>query len=115
MCETSEGVAELLSKLDSLVLQCVSGKLTMDEFLDRYGYPIRSHRLDGLETEQEYKAVLQKFKERIELHERITTLVLHRICSEADAKLTSYQLADRIGAKEASDILQSLVSGCGWL
>ncbi|MDP3272716.1 hypothetical protein [Limnobacter sp.] len=90
-----------LDEHDSLVRRCVSGELPFGEFCDRYNdfYPF--YALDGHESDEEERALLEKYAARIEPHRVIAEDILARLCSEADAEREIYRRAGRFGMQEA--------------
>src|SRR5690349_6558281 len=91
---------DLIQKLnehDALVRGCVAGQLSFDEFCKRYNdfYPF--YALDGHESDEEERALLEKYEARIEPHRVIAEDILGRLCSEADAQRDIYRQAGRFG------------------
>jgi len=103
-------LCKVLDKLDTLVTDCVSGKITFNEFKLDYGYPVGEYALDGHESNDKEKKVLVKLKNRLILHERITKIVLDLLCSEQDSDKSEYQQAGRIGNKEALGIMYRITN-----
>lgn len=99
-----ESEADLLSALgrhDALVRECIEGRLSFDAFCDQYNNFYAFYALDGHESDEEERLLLEKHEARIEPHRVIACEILGNLCSDADALLESYQNAGRFGSTEA--------------
>ena len=103
--------AELLARIaehDELVCRCVRGDLSFDQFCDRYQDFYASYALDGHESDEEERELLEKHSSRIEPHRVIAFEILGRVCSDSDATLEIYQRAGRFGSVEALEKLRRI-------
>jgi hypothetical protein len=110
MYESKNEVETILNELDDLVMQCIEGKLSFNDFLDKYGYPMGFYALDGHESDDLGKTILSNFSKRISLHEEITEQVLHQICTTEQAADPAYKNSSRIPPSEAFIIFIKLVA-----
>jgi len=92
---------EQLDKHDRLVRACVRGELSFDDFCAQYQHFHDSHALDGHESDDEERALLEKHRDRIEPHRVIAQDILGRVCADEDARREVYRLAGRFGKTEA--------------
>src|ERR1700736_1192823 len=96
--------ADLLHELSihvDLVRQCASGQLSFDRFCERYRDFYAFYALDGHESDEEERLLLQKHAARIEPHRIVAEEILCQVCSVADAGRETYQRAGRFGPAEA--------------
>lgn len=96
--------ADLLSALeehDDLVRQCIRGDLSFEEFCDKYNDFYSYWALDGHESDEVERQLLEKHNSRIEPHRFIAYEILGKVCSDEDSKLESYKQAGRFGSGEA--------------
>jgi hypothetical protein len=104
-----ESEDDLLAKLrqhDGLVRQCARGELPFEEFCGKYNDFYAFYALDGHESDNEERALLEKYEDRIESHRIIAIEILGQVCSDQDAQLEVYQRADRFGSAEAVERLR---------
>ena len=92
---------ETLSMHDELVRQCVGGHLSFDAFCERYQDFYAFFALDGHESDDEERALLEKYEARIEPHRIIGEDILGLVCTNEDAERESFQRAGRFGPIEA--------------
>lgn len=95
-----------LAKHENLVRLCVAGQMSFSDFCDRYNDFYAYYALDGHESDDEERALLEKHERLIEPHRIISYEILGRVCSDADAELESYRLAGRFGSAEARERLK---------
>jgi hypothetical protein len=96
--------ADLLHELsihDDLVRQCAAGQLSFDRFCERYRDFYAFYALDGHESDEEDRLLLEKHAARIEPHRIVAEEILGQVCSDADAGRETYQRAGRFGSAEA--------------
>jgi hypothetical protein len=96
--------ADLLHELsihDELVRQCASGQLSFESFCETYRSFYAFYALDGHESDEEERLLLEKHAGRIEPHRIVAEEILGQVCSDADAELETYQRAGRFGSAEA--------------
>ena len=100
----------ITNKLTQLVKKCVSGELSFNEFLVKYGNPIGEYALDGHESNLEEKEMLKNNTDLIKLHVEITESILHPLCSSEQAKDPLYVENGRIGPEVAFKLLKEIAS-----
>jgi hypothetical protein len=103
--------SELLAAIerhDELVRSCVRGEIGFWEFCDVYHDFYAYFALDGHESDEEERLLLEKHAARIEPHRFIAYEILGKVCSEGDAGLESYKAAGRFGSQEAMERLRKV-------
>ena len=106
-----ESESDLLASLDrhdDLARQCACGAKSFNDFCVEYNYYYGSCALDGHESDQEERSLLEKYEKRIKVHRIIAEDILGGVCSDLDAKLEIYQRAGRFGSEEAVRRLHDL-------
>jgi hypothetical protein len=79
----------------------VSGRISFEEFLDRYGTFYMTYALDGHESGLGEKALLEVHRDRIVPHREIWERIIGGgLCSDEDARKESYIQAGRFGSGE---------------
>ncbi len=106
---------ELLSTLDrhdQLVRDCVSGRISFQEFLNRYDIFYMTYALDGHESDPEEKERLEAHEDRIAPHRKIWERIIGGgLCADEDARKDSYIQAGRFGADEGLRRLREIGNG----
>jgi hypothetical protein len=106
---------ELLSTLDrhdQLVHDCVSGRISFQEFLDRYDTFYMTYALDDHESDPEEVALLEVHKDRIAPHRKIWERIIGGgLCTDEDARKDSYIQAGRFGSDEGIRRLEEISNG----
>jgi hypothetical protein len=97
-----------LAEHDELVRQCAYGEIPFDHFCDKYNNYWSFYALDGHESDDEEREILERYEDRIELHRLIAFDILGQLCSEEDAKRDIYVQAGRFGAAVAQQRLAAL-------
>ena len=92
---TETELLRLLDDHDLLVQQCVAGSLPLDEFLREYDDFPYAYALDGHESDENEKVMLQRYAARISFHFGVMES-LSELCSDEDAKNPLYIKAGRI-------------------
>ena len=106
---TSESeVQESLAQHDNLVRRCAQGEITFKQFCDQYNSYWSFYALDGHESDDEEREILERYEDRIELHRLIAFDVLGPLCSEEDAQSDIYIQAGRFGSAVAQEKLAAL-------
>jgi hypothetical protein len=100
----------LLDAHDSLARRCVSGSLSLDEFLRQYNNFPFAYALDGHESEQAEKELLSRHTNRIGFHFGVMES-LSGVCSEDEAKNPLYAKAGRIPPSLALQRLKAFADG----
>ena len=99
--QSEADLLETIAQHDALVRQCVSGQISIAEFCDKYRSFHGYYALDGHESDDEERKLLEKHAHLIEPHRVITYEILGKVCSDKDAQLESYRTAGRFGTEEA--------------
>jgi hypothetical protein len=104
---TETELLRLLDHHDSLVQSCVSGSLSLDEFLRQYdNFPV-AYALDGHESDQDEKPMLRRYASRIRFHMEVMES-LSGLCSDEEAKNPLYVKAGRFPPSVALQRLKAL-------
>jgi len=90
---TETELRELLDAHDALVRDCVTGRISLDEFLSRYNDFPFAYALDGHEAEP-HKQLLDRYARRIDFHFGVMRS-LEGLCSQEDAQNPLYLKAGR--------------------
>ena len=99
--ESEAALLKAISEHNALVRQCVSGALTFQDFCDKYNDFYAYWALDGHESDDEERALLEKHDRQIEPHRFIAYEILGKVCADEDAVLDSYKNSGRFGSTEA--------------
>jgi hypothetical protein len=106
---------ELLSTLDQhdqLVRDCAAGRISFQEFLDRYDTFYMTYALDGHESDPEEKELLEVHKDRIAPHREIWERIIGGgLCADEDAQKELYIQAGRFGSGEGLRRLGEISDG----
>jgi hypothetical protein len=106
---------ELLSTLDQydrLVRDCAAGRISFQEFIDRYDTFYMTYALDGHESDPEEKELLVVHKDRIAPHRKIWERIIGGgLCADEDARKESYIQAGRFGSDEGLRRLKEISNG----
>jgi hypothetical protein len=97
-----------LAKHNELVRQCVQGEIAFVEFCEKYNNYWSFYALDGHESDDEEREILERYEDRIELHRVIAFDILGLLCSEEDSKKEIYIQAGRFGSAVAVQRLATL-------
>jgi hypothetical protein len=109
---TEEELLSTLDRHDQLVRDCASGRISFQEFLDRYGTFYMTYALDGHESDPEEKVLLEVHKDRVAPHREIWERVIGGgLCADEDAQKESYILAGRFGSDEGLRRLREIGGG----
>lgn len=98
----------ILEQHDGLVKRCLRGEMGFWEFCDAYHDFYAYYALDGHESDEAERLLLEKHAARIEPHRAIAYEILGNVCSDEDAGLESYTAAGRFGSKEAMKRLRNV-------
>lgn len=99
-----------LAHHNDLIRQCAQGHMSFDDFCSEYHDYYAFYALDGHESDDEERRLLEKYERRIELHRIVAEEILAGVCSDNDAQLESYQRAGRFGSVEAVRRLSELAA-----
>jgi hypothetical protein len=108
MFKSESALLETLALHDDLVRQCTSGQLSFTAFCAKYQDFYAYYALDGHESDQEERQLLDKYEARIEPHRLIAEDILGHVCSDEDAELEIYKRAGRFGSVEAVERLRRI-------
>ncbi len=111
--ESESDLLQTIDKYDALVYACISGEIDFSAFRDEYNSFYWRYALDGHESDDEERALFEKYEGRIEPHRIIAYEILAQLCSDKDANLESYQNAGRFGSAEALKRLKEVQPGGG--
>lgn len=106
MFQSEAVLREELRRHNELVRRCANGSLSFERFCEEYNNFWSYYALDGHESDEEERVILEKYEDCIEPHRIIAFDILGKVCSEDDAKLSTYQQAGRFGAVEAVNRLR---------
>ncbi len=95
---------------DNIVLECVRGSLNFWDFVEKYHNFYWYYALDGHESDEEERVLLEKHESRILPHREIAETILQGVCSDEDAEKEIYQKASRFGSKVAFSMLKEIAS-----
>ena len=101
-------VRQSLDEHDELVRRCALGEMTFNDFCDKYNNYWSFYALDGHESDDEERTILERYDDRIELHRLIAFDILGQLCSEEDAQREIYIKAGRFGSTVAQQRLATL-------
>jgi hypothetical protein len=106
--ESEQDLLRTIAEHDELVRRCVLGHLSFPDFCAEYKDFYANWALDGHESDDEERALLEKHERLVEPHRIIAFDVLSHVCSDADAELESYRLAGRFGSRVAMERLKAI-------
>ena len=104
-----QDIVTKLNEHDELILQCSRGELSWSDFLSRYNDFPWYYALDGHESDEEEKILLQRYKKRIDTHLAFADQFLSYLCKDEDSKKEEYIKAGRFGTDVASDKIKTFV------
>jgi hypothetical protein len=111
MFESESDLLKTIAVHDELVRKCAAGELSFGAFCVQYNDFYAYYALDGHESDEEERALLEKHNSIIEPHRVIAYEILGKVCSDADAELESYRQAGRFGSADALARLRSVKLG----
>jgi len=111
MFESESHLLKAIAQHDDLVRQCVTGTITFAEFCEKYHDFYACYALDGHESDEEERRLLEVHDRLIEPHRIIAYDILGRVCSDSDSELESYRAAGRFGSREAMNRLRGVKLG----
>ena len=100
---------ELLARMEAMITACADGSLEFRAFLKELGHLYGYYALDGHESDEEEKMILNRHCERIAWIERVFE-ELGGVCADEDAPKEAYIKAGRFGSAEAMRRLRNLVA-----
>lgn len=110
--ESEEALLATLNLYDDYVRDCVLGRISFEEFLEKYHNFYMTYALDGHESDPEERALLETHGDRIVLHRQIWERIIGGgLCSDEDAGKESYIQAGRFGSGEGLRRLRKISGG----
>lgn len=100
---SKEVIAKIIDDLDFIINEYEIGHLNFSSFIDKYGYPIGEYALDGHESDQDGKNILQSLSDRLAIHFEIQDKILHTISPESNHPY-------RISYAEGEEILKGVLA-----
>ena len=118
MFDSEADLAATLGRHDALVRKCIAGEFTFESFCEAYDNFYWRCALDGHESDEEERKLLQKYAARIAPHRYIAEEILARVSADSDANREDYARAGRIHAEitefpleQAADVYAKLKAG----
>ena len=111
MFQSEADLLKTIAAHDALVKKCADGELAFGAFCDQYNDFYAYYALDGHESDEEERVLLEKHAKLIEPHRVIAYDILGKLCADADAELESYKQAGRFGSVEALARLRNVKLG----
>jgi hypothetical protein len=108
--ESEQDLIKYLEIHDEIVFECINGQLDFWAFCEKYNNFYDYCALDGHESDAEELALFSNHRDRILFHERIREEVLYKVCSDEDAKKSSYIASGRFGSNVALEKLKLIGS-----
>jgi len=106
---TSESeLTDVLDKADAMIAACAEGSLDFRTFHQQLGHLHGYYALDGHESDDEERAMLERHRGRIAWIERVLEEV-GAVCADEDATKEAYIKAGRFDSAEALRRLRRLV------
>ena len=98
----------VLDEADATIEACVSGQLDPRTFLNELWHLYGYYALDGHESDEEERGILDRHSDRIAWISRVLE-ELNDVCADEDATKEAYIKAGRFGSAEALRRLRVLV------
>jgi hypothetical protein len=99
--QSEADLLDALARHDDLVRRCARKDMPFDTFCKAYNDFYAYYALDGHESDEEERLLLERYDHRLELHRIVTVDILGQVCSEDDASNPLYVQAGRYGSAEA--------------
>ena len=106
--ESESDLLEKITEHDKLIRLCVSGEISFLVFCEEYNNFYAHYALDGHESDEEERMLLEKHANRINPHRVVARDILGKVCAESDAILESYKQTGRFGSAEAIERLKNV-------
>jgi hypothetical protein len=100
---------ELLARMDAMIAACAGGSLEFRAFHQELGRLHGYYALDGHESDEEERKILDRHHERIAWVECVLD-ELGAVCADDDAPKEAYIKTGRFGSAEAMRRLRALVA-----
>lgn len=95
---------------DDLIRQCMHHRMDIADICNKYRQLYSFHAIDGHDTDEEERTLLEKYEGQIQPHPIVAENFLAGVCSDADAQLDICQCADCLGLTEAVGRLRDLAA-----
>jgi hypothetical protein len=110
--ESEEELLFTLNEHDQLIRDCVSGRISFRDFLNKYDTFYMTSALDGHESSPDEKDLFAVHEDRIAPHRRVWERIIGGgLCADEDAKKESYIQAGRFGSDEGLERLIEIADG----
>ena len=108
MFKSENELIEYFDKHDDLVRKCAGEVLPFWDFVEVYNNFYWYCALDGHESDEEERKLLEKHEDRILPHKEIAENVLNGVCADEDAKKEIYIKSNRFGSDTAVDKIREI-------
>lgn len=97
---------------DQLIRDCVSGRISFREFLNKYDTFYMTYALDGHESTPDEKELFEAHEGRIAPHRKVwERIIAGGLCADEDAHKELYIQAGRFGSDEGLRRLREIGDG----
>lgn len=103
-------MSEILQSANALVCEVLEGRMSIREFVKRYGDFYYAYALDGHESDPAEKSLLSKFQRQIDFHARVQQEVVNLTFDAPPDQRDAYLQAGRITDEDAAKKLITLAS-----
>ena len=109
MFESENDLLSTLDKYDQIIRDCVSGKISFQEFLKKYETFYMYYALDGHESDLEEQTLFERHDNRIAPHREVwENIIGGGLCFDEDAQKEEYIQANRFGSDEGLKRLKEI-------
>ena len=109
--EIFESEIDLIKQLENhfqIISDFAYGEISYKEFDDKYNSFYYYYALDGHESDEEEKILLKKYSDKIELFEKVSS-ILSGICSDEDSVKDIYIKSGRYSSEVSKNKIKQLV------
>jgi hypothetical protein len=110
MFTSEQHLLEVIATHDSLLREVAAGRMNFHQFYDAYNVFYAFYALDGHESDEDERALLDRHHALIEPHRVVAEEILSLVCADNDAELETYKQAGRIGSAEAVRRIKQVIS-----
>lgn len=107
--DSESDLVNTLQKQFYVVADFAEGRIPYDEFDQMYDSFYYSYALDGHESDEEEKLLLQKYSDKIDFYEKLSS-ILSGVCSDEDSLKEIYINAGRYSSEVAKLKIKQLVN-----
>jgi len=101
MFEHEDDLLSTLDKYDQIIRDCILGRISFREFLEKYETFYMYYALDGHESGLEEQTLLEKHENRIAPHREVwENIIGGGLCFDEDAQKEEYIQANRFASDE---------------